>query len=31
MKLVAIEVHKGSTSAGDLVFSETSTFDSSTG
>jgi prepilin-type N-terminal cleavage/methylation domain-containing protein len=30
VKLVAIEVHKGSTSAGALVFSESATFDSST-
>src|SRR4051794_15416910 len=31
VKLVAIEVHKGSTSSGDLIFSESATFDSSTG
>ena len=31
VKLVAIEVHKGSTSAGALVFNESATFDSSTG
>jgi type II secretory pathway pseudopilin PulG len=29
VKLVSIEVHKGSTSAGALVFTETATFDSS--
>jgi prepilin-type N-terminal cleavage/methylation domain-containing protein len=31
VKLVAIEVHKGSTSSGPLAFSESATFDSSTG
>jgi len=31
VKLVAIEVHKGSTSSGALAFSESATFDSSTG
>jgi prepilin-type N-terminal cleavage/methylation domain-containing protein len=31
VKLVTIEVHKGSTSAGALAFSESATFDSSTG
>jgi type II secretory pathway pseudopilin PulG len=31
VKLVTIEVHKGSTSSGELVFSENATFDSSTG
>ena len=31
VKLVEIEVHKGSTSSGTLVFSESATFDSSTG
>ena len=31
VKLVSIEVHKGSTSSGALAFSESATFDSSTG
>jgi hypothetical protein len=31
VKLVSIEVHEGSTSAGALLFSESATFDSSTG
>ena len=31
VKLVSIEVHKGTTSAGPLAFSESATFDSSTG
>jgi type II secretory pathway pseudopilin PulG len=31
VKLVSIEVHKGSTSSGALVFRESATFDSSTG
>lgn len=31
VKLVSIEVHKGSTSSGQLAFSESATFDSSTG
>ena len=31
VKLVSIEVHKGSTSSGPLAFSESATFDSSTG
>jgi prepilin-type N-terminal cleavage/methylation domain-containing protein len=31
VKLVTVEVHKGSTPSGDLVFSESATFDSSTG
>ena len=31
VKLVSVEVHNGSTSADPLVFSESSTFDSSTG
>ena len=31
VKLVSIEVHKGSTSAGDLLFTESATFDSATG
>jgi type II secretory pathway pseudopilin PulG len=31
VKLVSVEVHKGSTSAGQLAFSESATFDSSTG
>jgi type II secretory pathway pseudopilin PulG len=31
VKLVSVEVHKGSTSAGELAFSESATFDSSTG
>jgi type II secretory pathway pseudopilin PulG len=31
VKLVTVEVHKGSTSAGPLAFSENATFDSSTG
>ena len=31
VKLVLIEVHKGSTSSGQLAFSESATFDSSTG
>jgi prepilin-type N-terminal cleavage/methylation domain-containing protein len=30
VKLVSVEVHKGSTSAGPLAFSESATFDSST-
>jgi type II secretory pathway pseudopilin PulG len=30
VKLVAVEVHRGSTSAGQLLFSESATFDSST-
>jgi type II secretory pathway pseudopilin PulG len=30
VKLVTIEVHKGSTSSGQLIFSENATFDSST-
>jgi prepilin-type N-terminal cleavage/methylation domain-containing protein len=31
VKLVSIEVHKGATSSGPLAFSESATFDSSTG
>jgi len=31
VKLVSVEVHKGTTSAGPLAFSESATFDSSTG
>ena len=31
VKLVSVEVHKGSTSSGALVFKESATFDSSTG
>jgi hypothetical protein len=30
VKLVAVEVHNGSTSAAPLLFSESTTFDSST-